>query len=58
MKEFQKKKIHGSGKPTTLITLNEEMNDIPALESSLSKLLPNCLPRQIKLKQENKKESF
>ena len=54
-----KKKIHGSGN-TTLIISNEEMNDIMKIVQGLedSNILLKELLKQLKMKQKNKKEDF
>ena len=59
MQKFKKKKIHGSGN-TTLITSNEEMNDIIKIIQSLedSNILLKGITKTIKMKQINKKENF
>ena len=53
------KKIHGSG-TTTLIILNEEINEIRKLFKFLKTWIDcwNKLLKELKMKQENKKESF
>ena len=58
MQEF-KKKIHGSGN-TTLIISNEEMNDIMKIIQALedSNILIKGVTKTIKMKQNNKKEDF
>ena len=58
MQEFKKKKKHGSG-TTTLIISNEEMNDIMKIVQALedSNILLESL-KQLKMKQKNKKVDF
>ena len=58
MQEF-KKKIHGSGR-TTLILSNEEMNDIIKIVQALedSNILLTEVTKQLKMKRKNKKEDF
>ena len=53
------KKIHGSG-TTTLIILNEEMNDIMIIVQTLedSKILLKMVLKQLKTKQNNNKKRF
>ena len=53
------KKMFGSGF-TTLITSNEEMNDIMKIVKSLeeSGLLIKAYAKQLKMKQKNRKEDF
>ena len=53
------KKIYGSG-TTTLITSNEEMNDIMKIVQALktSGILLKGVTKTIKIKRENKKEDF
>ena len=58
MQEF-KKKIHGSG-TTTLIISNKEMNDIMKIAQALedSNILLKGVSKTIKNEQRNKKEDF
>ena len=58
MQEF-KKKIHGSG-TTTLIISNEEMNDIMKIVQTRedSKILLKMVLKQLKMKQNNNKKIF
>ena len=53
------KKIHGSG-TTTLMILNEEMNDIMKIVQALedSNILLKGVVKQLKTKQKNKKRDF
>ena len=61
MQEFKKKKkkIHGSGTKTLVIS-NEEMNDIMKTVQALedSNILLKGVLKQLKTKQKNEKEDF